>query len=172
MPKASNFQITSALRPFGGLRDLGLRGVKLSASLCSLFTSANSVHRSVLRSIFTHARFFSKERCTFVEMSFFRHILLFILVVLGTVQAFGQTSTLRKKSISTGSETIQLDSLSIYPNSFKLFCNDVLLGTDSYELNYSKSSLRILKQCEGQLTAEYRVLPMNLSKVYGARDTS
>jgi hypothetical protein len=93
-------------------------------------------------------------------------------VVLGTVQAFGQTSNLRKKLIPSGSEVIQLDSLSIYPNSFKLFCNDVLLGTDSYELNHSKSSLRILKQCDGQLTTEYRVLPMNLAKVYGARDTS
>lgn len=105
-------------------------------------------------------------------MSFFRHILLFILVVLGTVQAFGQTSNLRKKSISSSAEAIQLDSLSIYPNSFKLFCNDVLLGSDSYELNHSKSSLRILKQCDGKLIVEYRVLPMNLAKVYGARDTS
>ncbi len=98
-------------------------------------------------------------------------ILCFLLLV---IPFFGltQTSNFRTQELSLGQDTIQLDSLSIYPNSFELKCGSDLLSRDEYELDYASSRLVLRTSCSGKLTASYRVLPMDLSKVYAKRDTS
>lgn len=105
-------------------------------------------------------------------MSFnLKQLVLFMLFVVPFF-GFTQESNLRSKTIENQSDTIQLDSLSIYPNSFKLTCDGNSLTREDYKLDYAASSLILLNKCGGELKTEYRVLPMDLSKTYAKRDTS
>ncbi len=85
---------------------------------------------------------------------------------------WSQETSLRVKKISFTKDTIVLDSLSIFPNSFQLWCGDNKLTKDDYSLNFAKSQLVLYYPCSFTLRAEYRVLPMNLSRKIQARDTS
>lgn len=85
---------------------------------------------------------------------------------------FSQESTIRTKTIKVSKDTLTLDSLTIYPNSFQVFCGGVQLSRNEYELNYAQSKFSFTGSCGDSLKIVYRVLPMNLSRVYGARDTS
>ncbi len=102
---------------------------------------------------------------------YFKHQILLILLLASASISRAQTSSLREKVI-TMSDTIQLDSLSVYPNSFELFCNGKLVAKDNYKLDYASSKLFLESDCGGELSTKYRVLPMDLSKVYQTRDTS
>ena len=82
-----------------------------------------------------------------------------------------QTSNIHKKTVFNTGNPIKLDSLSIYPNSFKATCNGRALALEEYYLNYAASQLQVYSSCE-VITVEYRVLPMDLSKVYAVRDTN
>ncbi len=97
--------------------------------------------------------------------------LLFLLLFAGG-NAFSQQSSLRSVKIPAGSSAVRLDSLSIYPNSFKAFCGSQLLTREDYLLDYSKSTFQLLITCGDSLNIEFRVLPMDLSKTYQRRDTS
>ncbi|MDB4091375.1 hypothetical protein N9528_03495, partial [Crocinitomicaceae bacterium] len=79
---------------------------------------------------------------------------------------------MRSKNLNNTLDTLQLDTLSIYPNSFKIKCNGELLSKDSYVLDYASASLIMTNKCDGELTVQYRVLPLNLSQIYSVRDTS
>ena len=82
-----------------------------------------------------------------------------------------QTSNLRVKEVQF-KDTIQLDSLSIFPNSFEIHCGDKKLEPSEYKLNYGSATLIMSSQCSETLQVQYRVLPMNLSATYMKRDTS
>tara|TARA_R110002072_G_scaffold302650_1_gene487074 strand:- start:2103 stop:5537 length:3435 start_codon:yes stop_codon:yes gene_type:complete len=99
-----------------------------------------------------------------------QHILI-LLLLFGVSISHAQNSSLREKVI-VASDTIQLDSLSIYPNSFELRCDGKLIARDEYKLDYASSKLILKKDCGGELTTKYRVLPMNLAQIYQKRDTS
>ena len=89
-----------------------------------------------------------------------------------SVVSFSQESSQRVMIIPVTSDTITLDTLTIYPNSFQVFCGDIKLSRNDYNLNYAKSKFVFNGSCEDSIKLVYRVLPLNLSKVYGARDTS
>ncbi len=97
----------------------------------------------------------------------------FIVLLLLVIPFFGmtQTSNIHKKKVYNSGNPIKLDTLSIYPNSFKVSCNGQALELEDYYLNYAASELQIYSECV-ELEVEYRVLPMDLSKVYAVRDTS
>ncbi len=104
-------------------------------------------------------------------MSLFdRRLFVFLLLV---IPFFGvaQTSNLRAKTIENDGNIIKLDTLSIYPNSFEIRCNGQLLKFGEYKLNYAEASVQLFIDCP-LLDVIYRVLPMDLSKVYAKRDTS
>lgn len=105
-------------------------------------------------------------------MSAIYRMLIIGVFVLELFSSFGQTSNARTQEIDGNLDTLKLDSLSIYPNSFKLFCGDQLLGLGDYKLNSATSELILLTKCSEKLNAEYRVLPFDLSKSYQLRDTS
>ena len=105
-------------------------------------------------------------------MSFFIKRLIVLIICFIPIYGITQMSNLRYRSIEMNSDTIRLDSLSIYPNTFKLKCNGNIIPRDEYKLDYASCSLILLNKCKGYLTAEYRVIPINLSKVYAKRDTS
>ena len=102
----------------------------------------------------------------------FLRILFLTSTVLLTSSLFAQVSNLRQKTISGNVGTTLLDSLSIFPNSFQVYCGIHPLSPENYELQYAHARLIIKSPCEDSLRLIYRVLPMNLGKVFYKRDTS
>lgn len=98
-------------------------------------------------------------------------VFLFLLLLAVSFDGNTQENSLRERKI-VGSDSLKLDTLSIYPNSFELKCDGVLLDRSLYSLNFSSAQLILLEPCGGELTVKYRVLPMDLSKTYAVRDTS
>ncbi len=86
--------------------------------------------------------------------------------------ALSQESSLRDKNIIYSVDTIQLDSLSIFPNSFQLWCGEKKLSKEDYSLDFAKAQLLLHYSCNQQLKVRYRVLPMNLAQKMSVRDTS
>ena len=97
---------------------------------------------------------------------------IFWILLLLPLSGMAQYSSLRESVLDPQSDTILLDSLSIYPNSFELRCNNELLPRDAYQLDYAAARLVLIQRCKGSMSVRYRVLPMNLSETYAARDTS
>lgn len=95
-----------------------------------------------------------------------------VILILFSFQALGQVSNVRVRHISSVSDTIRLDSLSIYPQSFQLFCNGEVIDKSDYQVNGAKAELIIKNRCGGELRAEYRVFPYNLSTRFQKRDTT
>ncbi len=105
-------------------------------------------------------------------MALLRMQYLLLLLMLIPFSGISQESNLRNKQLTVTGDTMDLDSLSIYPNSFHLYCDGIELDRSAYHLDFSASRLFINKACDGVVRVEYRVLPMDLSKVYMVRDTS
>ena len=105
-------------------------------------------------------------------MPFLRYIFVIIVLFSVHLSLSGQTSNQRTKKLSTDADTIQLDSLSIFPSSFVLICAGQQLSTSWYKLEHASAQLILLDKCADSLIVSYRVLPMNLSKVYAVRDTA
>lgn len=105
-------------------------------------------------------------------MSVLRRILLISGILMLAVNVFSQASSLHTRTIAASKDTIQLDSLTIYPNSFQVFCGDQLLTFEEYFLDHTRARFALKKDCGDSILIRYRVLPMNLGRVYGSRDTS
>jgi len=104
-------------------------------------------------------------------MRFLKTLLYFVLLL--DFQTFGQESSLRTFEIPANSgDTLTLDSLSIYPQSFTLFCNGQPVDRRDYFLNGAKSQLILLNRCGAVMQAQFRVLPYNITTRYQRRDTS
>lgn len=99
----------------------------------------------------------------------FWNVVFFLL--LGLI-SYGQASSLRVVEISTTSDTITLDSLSIYPQSFQLYCNGELFSKSDYSLNGGKAQLIIKNRCGGNMKAEFRVFPYNITAKFQRRDST
>ena len=85
--------------------------------------------------------------------------------------AVGQTNAQESKIIYVN-KSVDLDTLSIYPNSFKVTYQGIELSSSDYQLDFS-SALFVLNQAiNDTLHFEYQVLPIDLSKQYRMRDTS
>lgn len=91
----------------------------------------------------------------------------FLLPFIGEAQHSG----LRTMTVAHA-DTIQLDSLSIYPNSFDIKCGGVPFSDEHYELDYAASQIILKSKCADSLQIRFRVLPFDLSAPVYARDTS
>jgi len=105
-------------------------------------------------------------------MSFKQKFFLAMVMLFFLNSAAGQSSNLRSKKIPYQEALIKLDTLSIYANTFELYCGENLLTKEDYYLNASKAELKLFRKCTQNLRAIYRVLPIDLSKKYQLRDTS
>jgi hypothetical protein len=85
---------------------------------------------------------------------------------------FSQESNQRSIIFPSSSKEIKLDSLTIFPNSVKVFCGKELLNREQYQINYTKSSFLLLSNCGDSILVQFRVLPINLNKKYQTRDSS
>ena len=105
-------------------------------------------------------------------MSNLRHISLLIVFLISAVNGFSQTTSLRTRTFRATVDTLNLDTLSISPNSVQVFCGAELVSFNSYYLDYAKARFSLTTPCGDSIRIVYRVLPMNLAKIYGSRDTS
>lgn len=69
-------------------------------------------------------------------------------------------------------DSIDLDTLSIYPNSFEVYFQDKKLLLTEYRLDFTSALFVLNKPVYDTLTFKYQVLPLDLSKQYKIRDTS
>lgn len=97
------------------------------------------------------------------------HLLSFLLFCC-VLSAHAQTSNLRIKTIAATSDTIKLDSLSIFPNSFVVFCGNHVIPKENYVLESAGALFALYVPCYDSLTIQYRVLPIDLSHKIVARD--
>ena len=97
---------------------------------------------------------------------------LSILFLFCSFAALSQETSFRARTIFATNDTIKLDSLTIYPNSFKVFCGSNLLTRSDYELDYAHGNLILFSTCSDSLYISYRVLSFSLTKVYGDRDSN
>lgn len=97
---------------------------------------------------------------------------MLIILLLNVSWVSAQVTSFRSLVISQEADTVKLDSLSIYPNSFELRCDTFKLPSSYYSLLHAEAKVILHKKCNGNLTATFRVLPFNLSTEYSIRDTS
>lgn len=96
-----------------------------------------------------------------------------ILLISCIYSVNAQESSYREKEIvSQKGVTNQIDTLTIYPNSFQAFCGETLLTWEDYELNLTKGTIMFTKTCESSVVLKYRVFPTNFAKAVHRRDTS
>ena len=86
--------------------------------------------------------------------------------------SFSQEISYRSRTFFPDNDTIFMDSLTVYPNSFHLFSGSTFINRSEYELVYQHGNLILFSQYPDSLRTTYRVLPINLSKVYGDKDST
>jgi hypothetical protein len=102
----------------------------------------------------------------------FRLFLFICCVFTFSQSTLGQWNNTRKKKVVAGSEFIVLDTLTIYPLSFRATVRGVPLSTDEYDLNISDKTFQLRKPIKDTIVLEYQVLPYDFGKKYQKRDTS
>ena len=85
--------------------------------------------------------------------------------------AVGQTTVQKSKSIYVN-KSIDLDTLSIYPNSFQVTYGGENLPRSDYQLDFSSALFVLNRALNDTLHFKYQVLPIDLSKQYRIRDTN
>jgi hypothetical protein len=102
------------------------------------------------------------------------NIFLLLLLVKGlTFSLFGQEkSNFRQRILEIKTDTIQLDSLSIVPSTFRIFKTGSEVDTSDYWVDYFDGILVWKSDLPVKLTLEYRVLDFSLSKPIQRRSIS
>ena len=100
-----------------------------------------------------------------------KFVFVFFTCIMIQHGLLGQSSASRIKKIFV-TDSVDLDSLSIYPNSFEVYHKDVILPSTAYKLDFTSALFVINNTLNDSLTFKYQVLPLDLSKQYKLRDTS
>lgn len=104
-------------------------------------------------------------------MSQLKVILPILFCSLFIYNSMSQNTPNRVKRVFV-KDSIDLDTLSIYPNSFEVFYGETALLPSEFTLDFS-SALFVLKKSLGDtLFFKYKVFPFDLSRNYRLRDTS
>ena len=88
------------------------------------------------------------------------------------MNAHSQYTSQRKVNFANTLDTMKLDTLSIYPNSFEVYCGTEKLKSEDYFLDHAAARFKLLKSCGDSLHFTFRVLPMDLSKTLARRNSS
>src|SRR5690554_5846205 len=99
-------------------------------------------------------------------------ILLFLLFMGGISSLKSQTSNLRWEKVAAQKDTLILDSLTIYQNSFKAFCGDQLLDSSNYYFDGNSREFFLKESCKDSLQLRYRVFSIDFEKTVQTLDTS
>lgn len=99
-----------------------------------------------------------------------RQLLFFCLFI--SFLGYSQESNYRRKTVVSSSDTLTIDSLSIYPPSFLVFCQGVLIPKENYFLDPVRARLLIKQPCAEEYVIRYRVFPFDFSKEHLRYDTT
>lgn len=105
-------------------------------------------------------------------MHAFKRILSIVILLLLVKISFAQEGNMRRMRIASSDSTLRLDSLSIYPNSFRVKCGSRSLDWSQYRLNAAKAEFTLLESCGDSLDISFRVFPFDLSRKMQLRDSS
>lgn len=97
---------------------------------------------------------------------------LITLSILWCTFSYAQESNKREYYLTELSDTITLDSLSIYPSSLQVFCGESQLADSDYYFDFNSTQFFLRKACQDSIRLEYRVFSLNFSKIYAEKDTS
>ena len=98
-----------------------------------------------------------------------RQYIFLVIIVFASFLANGQKIV---KTIVIDTSFIELDSLSIVPESFSLFSGETLVADSLYELDYVASSLVWKGKIPDTIRVEYVLFSIDFSKRYSNKDTS
>ena len=99
-------------------------------------------------------------------------ILLVLSLLLFQFFVIGQESNLRRKTLYPSASPQILDTFTVYPTTVKVFVKGILLPKENYEINPTTGTISFLQLPNDSVLVEFRVLPIQLSKIYKVRDTS
>ena len=98
-----------------------------------------------------------------------RQYIFLVIIVFASFLANGQKIV---KTIVIDTSFIELDSLSIVPESFSLFSGETLVAESLYELDYVASTLVWKGKIPDTIRVEYVLFSIDFSKRYSNKDTS
>lgn len=101
-----------------------------------------------------------------------RGFLLLCSIFFSWAHSWAQESAYRQKSIPASNQIIQLDTLSIVPNSIVVRCGGTIILPYEYVIDYGKGTFQLYRNCDTDLNISYRVLPFHFGKNFHLRDTS
>ncbi|MGB0933236.1 MAG: hypothetical protein ACPGU5_03075, partial [Lishizhenia sp.] len=104
-----------------------------------------------------------------------RRIWIYLVVVCFTIlgnKLHGQTSNFRSHTIFPTADTIQIDTLSIYQTSFKVYCGTTELTSNAYYLDEIRAKFKLISSCSDSLRLEYRVFDMLFEDEFKSKDTT
>ncbi|APZ46179.1 hypothetical protein BW723_07655 [Polaribacter reichenbachii] len=98
----------------------------------------------------------------------FKKIFFIVLLFFGlAIQSQTKSTDYRKKIIELKKDTIQLDSVALNPQEFKIFdAKTKLISASNYSINFSKAILIIDSKKFKKITVEYFRLPDFVTKIY------
>lgn len=98
----------------------------------------------------------------------FKKIFFYVILFFGlSIQSQTKSTDYRKKIIEVKQDTIQLDSVALNPQEFKIFDDkQLLIPTQNYNINFSKAILIINSKKYKNITVEYFRLPDFITKIY------
>lgn len=99
-------------------------------------------------------------------------LLLLSSIFFCWVQGWTQESAYRQKTIPATNSLVQLDSMSIAPNSLIVRCGNKIVLPYNYLIDYAKGTFQLFESCSEELQISYRVLPFSFAKNYQIRDTN
>jgi hypothetical protein len=109
----------------------------------------------------------------FTELLINKTLILLVLLGFSFIQLSGQNlSNFHQKNVKFLTDVIDLDSLSIYPSSFKVFQDSSEVTDSLYVINYINGEMEWLGELPTILSIEYRTIQMDLSKTYYHKDSS
>jgi len=104
----------------------------------------------------------------------FSRLFLFLCfqLICAKSSLYAQWTNLRRIKLGPEVQTRTLDSLTIYPNSFRASSGGKLLTSEDYQLNYVSNKFELLHSFSDSIILEFRVLPFNLGVGKAGKDTS
>lgn len=100
-----------------------------------------------------------------------QRVLLFCFLVF-TLTVSAQETNWRVKKIAYNPKGMQLDSMSILPNSVVVSCGGHVLEPTAFKVVYETGTLQLSSKCGDSLLITYRILPFQFNRPFQLRDTS
>lgn len=102
----------------------------------------------------------------------FRVILVVFVILFLPIFSMAQDGSWRIVRRVIGNEKFQLDSLSIYPNTFTVKNGNIPLSENDFIIDYFKGTFQLKKQISDTLLFSFQVFPFQLSQDMRKRDES